>query len=352
MTSVLTYHIQRPTYPRWLKDQVARSGVEWVKIMDADKGEAQPFGDEVKYIGRLHFGTGELDKELVHQCAAGAQAWMDIAMQRMIAASWITVWEGPNEPNMGGNDPEERLRASHALADFERERIRLMHDVGLRVASYSIGTGNPPDISHWRILGAGIQDTDYLALHEYGMKWMNWNGYHLGRYQHAVRIMENEGYHVPPILITECGIDLSGDPVNDGWRMRCDSEYEHLAQLAETDRHYCQDPLIEAVCIFTWQHDGWPSFSMGGPMSHMFTNYLQKNNTQQEMMPEDEPATDAATMMVKVRWHTEQAIRALEAMGIDRDSLAMRRMYSLVKLDGRGLMYRLENTLKSGDAMT
>lgn len=63
-------------------------------------------------------------------------------------------------------------------------------------------------------------------------------------------------------------------------------------------------------------------------------------------LPEDEPATDVPTMMEKVRWHTEEAVRELVAAGVPRDSPGMVRLHSLIRLD-RGLMYRLEKALKA-----
>lgn len=59
-------------------------------------------------------------------------------------------------------------------------------------------------------------------------------------------------------------------------------------------------------------------------------------------LPEDETATDAATLADKVRWWMEEYARQLEAGNTARASAIL---YSLINLD-RGLLYRLENVLK------
>jgi hypothetical protein len=66
-----------------------------------------------------------------------------------------------------------------------------------------------------------------------------------------------------------------------------------------------------------------------------------------EGLPQNEPDGPPAVLMEKTRWHTEEAIRQLESAGIDRTLPGMRRLYGLVELGGRGLMYRLEALLKS-----
>ena len=61
-----------------------------------------------------------------------------------------------------------------------------------------------------------------------------------------------------------------------------------------------------------------------------------------DLLPEDETATDAATLAQKVRWWTEEYWRQYKA---GNEARAVAIMSSLIKLDG-GLMYRLENALK------
>ncbi len=161
MSSKIGFHIQAARYPDWLKEHVARSGAQFVKIINPHEGEAQPFGPDVNYIGRLYW-DGEPDKELVRLGYEGARRWREMALPRIDAAPWVTIWEGPNEPVI---KTEEE---AHALASFEEARVAWLHRNNLRAASYCFGTGNPY-LSLWPILGLGLHDADYLGLHEYGM---------------------------------------------------------------------------------------------------------------------------------------------------------------------------------------
>lgn len=61
-----------------------------------------------------------------------------------------------------------------------------------------------------------------------------------------------------------------------------------------------------------------------------------------ELLPEDETATDAATLAEKVRWWMEEYARCLEQ---GQSWRAKRILYSLIRLE-TGLLYRLENALK------
>ncbi len=270
MSSKIGFHIQAARYPDWLKEHVARSGAKFVKIINPHEGEAQPFGPDVNYIGRLYW-DGEPDKELIKLGWDGADEWLAMALPRMNAALWVNAWEGPNEPYV--RTEEE----AHALVGFEKRRIERLHGNYRKAVSYCFGTGNPY-LSLWPILGIGLQRTDYLALHEYGMRRMDLDGWHLLRYRKVIKALRDAGHRVPSILITETGIDYNGHPELDGWRAQGFSEAEYLAQLAAYDQEILQDPEVKAILPFTWMHQGWPSFRIDRTMSGVLTDYMHEQN--------------------------------------------------------------------------
>jgi hypothetical protein len=67
---------------------------------------------------------------------------------------------------------------------------------------------------------------------------------------------------VPPLLITECGIDRGGDgyrrkPGNTPWR-------QYLAQLMDYERELRRDPYVVAAFLFTsGATQSWRSFDVG-----------------------------------------------------------------------------------------
>lgn len=271
MSSKLGFHVQAPQYPGWLKEHVARSGARYVKIMDPDKGEAEPFGPDVTYVGRLYW-DGEPDKELVKRGEDGADAWYDMAIPRIEAASWVHYWEGPNEPVC------QTEQQAHALADFESWRAYRLSVRGFGSVAYSFSTGNPPYLALWRILGSALEHTDYLGLHEYGMRRMDLDGWHLLRYRKVIAALRKAGHRVPPILITETGIDYNGDPENDGWRAQGISQMDYVAQLAAYDQELQKDAEVVAAMPFTWMDIGWPSFAMDRFTSHLLSSYMREQN--------------------------------------------------------------------------
>jgi len=268
MPSKLAFQIQKPEYPAWLKDHVKRSGTSWVKIINPDQGEAQPFGPDVNYIGRLWW-LHEPDREMVYRGAPGADEWWAAACPRMQDAWWINHWEGPNEPNI---DSPER---AWAFVQFEQRRLELLHDSGRVGVSGCFSTGQP-DLGLWPILGN--VKYDYLALHEYGMGRMVWDGVHLGRYENVIVALGQAGHDTPKIMITETGVDRAGNPETDGWRYQGLSEQDYLAQLIASDYGWQRDPEIVCAAPFAWETDGWPGFHIDYQMSARITAYMQSMN--------------------------------------------------------------------------
>jgi len=266
MPAKFGFQVQKPQYPQWLREDVALSGARYVKLINPDLGMPEPFGKGVKYIGRLWW-DGEPDKALVREGKAGAKAWMAMALPRMEKCPWVWAWEGPNEPYVGN------LEACRSLAAFELERCRLMQQRSLRSISLCLSTGNPPVMDYWVELARGIVLSDGWAVHEYGMKRMNLDGQHLLRYRRAAKVIEVEIGFVPPLFITETGIDLAGSPQH-GWMGWGVSEEDYLGQLIAYERELACDPYVEAAFPFVWMPEGWPTFEITPSLSRKLALYM------------------------------------------------------------------------------
>jgi hypothetical protein len=275
MRSKIGFHVQKPQYPEWLVEHIRRGSPPCVKIINPDAGTRPSFADTVKIIGRLWW-PGEPDKELVWRGEQGAEEWWALAWPRMRGCPWVSMWEGPNEPAVAS-----AVKANQ-LVSFEIRRVYLMHAAGLKTLSYQMGTGNPGDMNLWRILGLGLAETDGLALHQYGMRRMDLTADHLLRHREAIRILRAEGRRVPPVYITESGIDYAGDPVNDGWQAMHISEDSYLAQLIAYDYELRQDEEVVAWTPFTWLHDGWPSFDIPQSLSSKLADYMRESDPLEE----------------------------------------------------------------------
>lgn len=270
MPSKLSYHIQKPEYPEWLRRHIRESGVRVLKILDPDHGEWDPF-PSLSVLGRLYF-SGDSDKQLIAQGAAGAEEYYRWCEARIVNAPWVEYWEGPNEPDTS------TVEALKLWAAFERRRVGIWHEQGWSVASGQFSTGTPqimPMSVSWEIIGPAIEDSDLLAVHEYGMRGMDPqnDGWHLLRYRKAVAELVKLGLRVPPIVITETGIDYDANPEEAGWQHWA-SESEFLHQLSLYDDELLKDDYVWAATPFTWMHMGWPSFDVYEGMSEKIANYI------------------------------------------------------------------------------
>ena len=262
----------------WVVRHVREGGVTHAMLIDPDTLAADPWPG-VRSMGRLWF-NGDPDKAMIQRGAAGAREYVALCKPRWAKAQWISIWHGPNEPHTGNAENAADLDPMYRLTEFYVELVTLAHREGVKMGVGVFSTGCPggpkanplPTIEKkWRIFGPACAYADALVVHEYGMGTLNptaENEWHVGHYKRGVAALRAADYRVPPIWVTEHGIDRGGNPINDGWRVALGgNEAEYMRQLAVRDVAYSADPLIEAVTPFTWQDYNWPSFTIAESMS-------------------------------------------------------------------------------------
>ena len=224
--SKLTLHLQG--CPDWTGEFVRRSGVKWIKWIDPPADEPD-WCQGVKVIGRT-YEPDSVSNERIWWGAYGARDWFVRWAEFYAARPWVHAWEGPNEPQ-----PMYDPNFLPKLNEFYVELAELMHLAGRKLVGMNWSVGWP-DIGTAAVMGEGVQACDYLGLHEYSAPEM-WStkDYHCLRYRRTVQELEDAGYTVPPILVTECGIDGGVDPVywpQTGWKQWCDGDFgRYLEQL-------------------------------------------------------------------------------------------------------------------------
>ncbi len=257
----------------WVLADAARGGVTHAVLIDPDVLGRDPWPGVVSQ-GRLWF-QGDADKKLISQGAAGARLYVEMCKPRWAKCPWMHSWQAPCEPDTGNAEDTNDLDPMKRLAEFSTELVRLGHSLGVRIAVGVFSTGCPagpkanplPAIREkWRIFGPACAEADALALHEYGMDTMEYtaeNEWHIGHYRRGVTYLREAGYRVPPIWITEHGIDRAGNGQTDGWRVKLGGdEAEAIRQFAQRDADYAADPLVVTVTPFTWLDHNWPSFTI------------------------------------------------------------------------------------------
>jgi hypothetical protein len=316
--STMSFQIQRNNPESWIVDAVLNSGVKLVKVLDPS--EQQPFGSSVGYIVRLTF-PHNADANMIYAGKAGAESWWDNVQPRL--PLWATYVEGPNEPVI--NDEQQAMQ----FVDFEKHRQDIVLQHGFIPASGIFGTGNPAHFELFRILGEALcREGVVYARHSYGMRVLDptdWSWeWHVLRHRKDWQALEAAGYLRPDTMITEFGIDFSGNPEKDGWRAQGISASQYMGGIELADKEFIADG-IKLITPFIWADHNWPSFRMTEEVTKLFVQYvLSQHSNSVEPLPEHDVATGE-----KVRWWLEELARQYEAGNTDRMRTIL---YSLIKL--------------------
>ncbi|NIV29538.1 MAG: hypothetical protein GWN58_08520, partial [Anaerolineae bacterium] len=283
--SKLTLHLQ--TCPAWVPQFIERSGAGWIKWIGPPEDDP---GWPVKVVGRT-YEPDEVSNARIWNGASGALDWYNDWIHFYAARPWVYAWEGPNEPQ-----PMADASFRAKLNEFTCTLADLMHDNGLRLVGMNWSVGWP-DIGHAPEMGQGVQACDYLGLHEYSAPAM-WDteGYHCLRYRRTVAELEAAGFTVPPILVTECGIDGGVEPVyraKTGWRSYCGDPPDfdrYLQQLQWYSRELDRD-RVESAFIFTaGSNNDWLDFDINEPEAMPLADWIAQDEPPPPPPPPDERA--------------------------------------------------------------
>lgn len=285
--SKLNPHFQK--IPNWAKPLWANCKNEWYKVVMPPIGD--PFPGK-KGIGRPWIGGDHVENEYIRDGAAGADRYFARLRQYYLDRPYIWAWESPNEPHPMG-DPVFRA----ALAAFLLRWVQLMHGINKRTVILCLSVGWPDKPEHILDFVNALRPTDYWALHEYSAPTMqDAAGWHCLRYRQTVQALRNGGHRVPPLLITECGIDggvLKPPQGKTGWKTHARDEEDYMGQLAWYDRELCQDDYVKAAFIFTSGPESeWVDFDVNEALTRKLVNHINSSNPLPVEPPIDSPTDD------------------------------------------------------------
>lgn len=273
MTSKLALHLQY--HPNWANSD--GSLARYIKVMDPPAENRWP-GKQI--VGRVYKPDNE-SNSLVARGAVGAEEWFRFCQPAFARASYIRIWEGPNEPQ-----PVADLAFCQKLAEFTVRLAELMHGAGLQLVGGNLSEGNPGGDEAQRracfqAIARGLAVCDYWSQHCY---WVldqphteaGMNEWHALRYRMNMRYAVEAGIALPPLLITECGVDggVIGQPKR-GWKDFCRSDIDYMAQLAMFDAELAQDPYVHAAFIFTAGSMGWDRFEVDKNLNDLINVHIQ-----------------------------------------------------------------------------
>jgi hypothetical protein len=314
--SKLSPHFQK--IPDWAKPLWANCKNEWYKVVLPPIGD--PFPGK-KGIGRPWIGGDNVENTYIRDGAAGAESYFARLRQYYLDRPYIWAWEGPNEPQPMG-DPAFR----HVLNLFETRWIELMHSIQKRAVALSLSVGWPDKPEHILDFRFALGIADYWTLHEYSAPTMqDAAGWHCLRYRQTVQALKDSGYRVPPLLITECGIDggvLSPPQPKTGWKTHARDAEDFMGQLSWYDRELCQDDYVKAAFIFTSGPESeWMDFDANEALTRKLVNHINSSSPLPVAPP---PASDSLTNEERARLRGFFAARVPATL---KDAIARQRVF-------------------------
>jgi hypothetical protein len=248
-----------------------------VKVIDPPSENRWP-GKLV--IGRAYMPDEESNR-LVAQGASGAEHWFRFLRPYVARATYVHAWEGPNEPQ-----PVADFGFATALGQFTGRLAELMHAAGLKVIGGCLSEGNPGGDEAqakacYVAIAKGLAACDYEGFHCYWVMGYShpeagMNDWHAFRYRRNRRYAAEAGIALPPLLITECGVDggVVGLPKR-GWMTFCPSKSVYMEQLRQFDTGLAADPYVLAATVFTSGPTGdWSDFEVDQGLSRMIDEHI------------------------------------------------------------------------------
>lgn len=221
-----------------------------------DPGGSNPWPGS-KTIGRLWLEEdNQINEKYLAKGAAGADAYFARCLPKFRESPWIWAWQGPNEGQPMSDDNFVKASAS-----FWSRFVDLMHSVGLLVLIGSWGV-TWPRIDQIVLFKDALQKADGWATHEYSAPTMQTRtGDFCLHYRQLIAKLKNAGIRVPPLYITETGLDCGcTGQMGKGWKTLGISREQYEAQLAWYDDELSKDPEVKCATVFT-----------GGPKSDWVT---------------------------------------------------------------------------------
>jgi hypothetical protein len=184
------------------------------------------------------------------------------------------------------------------------EAAILLHSINIKIVIGNFGVTHPTWTGAGAYLKDGLAKADFLGLHEYKYKsrlsvsmrdealpTCRWWVF---RYMRLVKEIQDSGGRVPPIFMTEFGVDEGGGQDSDGWRatnlgaigmFNLSVEYETICKQLG----YVVGIFSYASHVFSGQ---WSSFVNDGPLNDLFVAYIKKELT---------PVTPVQTLIIDGR---------------------------------------------------
>jgi hypothetical protein len=200
----------------------------------------------------------------------------------------IDYLEGPNEGETPTLGYPSRPEGSHWFNQFWTNLTPLIVSGGYKPCIGSIPVGNPPAAADFDPFLPAMRQAKAAggawSYHAYTVEYSTDVGVELWyslRYRQIYTYFAQQGYTDlanMPLILTEGGVDQSGNPSTSGWQYRgTAAQYERW--LNWFDRQMAQDSYVLGCTLFqNGDPSGWSSFDLE-PICGWLKNYLTNPST-------------------------------------------------------------------------
>lgn len=251
-------------------DYLTRAKPAVLKILDAVDAaqKVKQLSPTTKIIGRLYVEKPFQDSSAKQPVNLAMESWKKRVGSSILGNSAVDYWEGYNEPDVGS------IQAMQWYASFEKTRVEWLAQLGKKacIGNFSVGTphinAEKSEFDAWKAflpaLRAANQHQGVLCLHEYSRTKEFKDSYYwfVGRYRQVRTFLQQNNLGQLPIVITEFGFDVAGNPATDGWLSQGFTKDSYLQQLRWYDELMLQDSYVLGATIYSHGIPGWESFDI------------------------------------------------------------------------------------------
>lgn len=312
--SKLFPHVEDTSKAGWLIGMVRDMPPMWIKQMFYGENTDRHWPEQHRVIARLWIGGDHSEAGHIARGYVGAEEYFALVRPRVERLkSWIYAVEGPNEQDV------TNARARLNLSAFSCRLAELYHDLGVKLIAGNFSTGNPDlaDTAALEELAPLVDTCDFLGLHQYGVPSLQseaeWRAL---RHRRLIAAYRRMGVSVPPILLTEFGLDGGGTRFGAvGWkRIVPNGDFAlYLDQLKWADQELAKDSQVVAAFLFSsgGTRDR-ESFELG---KHEWAALLATMREPESPVPHPDPAPtpEPAHSAEEYLGKLEERVAALEA---------------------------------------
>ena len=249
--------------PEWVK----QGGLKGVLLCEA-MGLAPEYATAgaVYIIGRREEQTNNLTLDVSIPVRDAATKYVDELAAHVIASPDCTHWIVPG--NEKKTDTPELMDYYARLCYEVAKQLWVRYRRRAVLGNWAVGnpSGTPPQVEAiWAkagpLIAACKEFYAVLGFHEYTIPELEWDKWHLGRFEDVIVLLRKYFNYTPDVILSEFGFDFLPDLGKGGGWSDLVSAERYVDFIIRMDKRFQALPYVKGVCLFTGGY-GWPKHSV------------------------------------------------------------------------------------------